>query len=95
MAKQTIELGTTANDNTGDRLRAGGQKINENFTEVYNAIGYADNTTTIALSNATLNATYPSVVVGFKVYALLIIAGALIYCKTTSGWVSVPATIVV
>jgi hypothetical protein len=94
MAKQTIELGASANDNTGDRLRAGGQKINENFTEVYNAIAYADNATTIALSNATLNATYPSVVVGYKVYALAIIAGSLIYLKTTTGWVSVPATIV-
>jgi hypothetical protein len=94
MAKQTIELGASANDNTGDRVRAGGQKINENFTEVYNAIAYADNATTTALSNATLNATYPTVVVGFKVYALAIIAGSLIYCKTTTGWVSVPATIV-
>lgn len=35
MAKQTIGLGTTANDNTGDELRVAGQKINENFTEVY------------------------------------------------------------
>jgi hypothetical protein len=94
MAKQTIELGSSANDNTGDRVRAGGQKINENFTEVYNAIAYADNGTTVALSNATLNATYPSVVVGYKVYALAIIAGSLIYLKTTTGWVSVPATIV-
>jgi hypothetical protein len=95
MAKQTIELGASANDNTGDRVRAGGQKINENFTEVYNAIAYADNATTVALSNATLNSTYPSVVVGYKVYALAIIAGSLIYLKTTTGWVSVPATIVV
>jgi hypothetical protein len=35
MAKQNINLGTTANDNTGDELRVAGQKINENFTEVY------------------------------------------------------------
>ena len=35
MAKQTIDLGTTANDNTGDNLRTAGQKINENFDEVY------------------------------------------------------------
>jgi hypothetical protein len=32
--------------------------------------------------------------VGYKVYALAIIAGSLIYLKTTTGWVSVPATIV-
>lgn len=35
MAKQTINLGTVANDNTGDTIRVGGDKINDNFTEVY------------------------------------------------------------
>jgi hypothetical protein len=41
MAKQTINLGTAANDGTGDNLRAGGTKINENFTEVYAAAAAA------------------------------------------------------
>lgn len=36
MSKQTIALGTTDNDNTGDGLKAGGGKINSNFTELYN-----------------------------------------------------------
>ena len=35
MAQQNINLGTVANDGTGDDLRTGGQKINANFTEVY------------------------------------------------------------
>lgn len=35
MAKQTINLGAAANDGTGEDLRAGGTKINENFTELY------------------------------------------------------------
>ena len=35
MAKQSISLGTSANDGTGDTLRDAGQKINENFTELY------------------------------------------------------------
>lgn len=38
MAKQQINFGTTVNDGTGDTLRAGAQKINENFTELYDAI---------------------------------------------------------
>jgi len=38
MAKQTILLGTTPNDGTGDKLREGGEKINDNFTELYNNI---------------------------------------------------------
>lgn len=35
MAQQTVNIGATANDDTGDTLRAGGQKINANFTELY------------------------------------------------------------
>jgi hypothetical protein len=36
MAKQTISIGTTANDGTGDPLRTAFTKANENFTEIYN-----------------------------------------------------------
>ena len=39
MAKQTINIGTVANDGTGTTLRAGGDLINDNFNEIYNAIG--------------------------------------------------------
>ena len=35
MARQNISVGTSANDGTGDTLRAAGQKINSNFAEVY------------------------------------------------------------
>lgn len=35
MAQQTINVGTTANDGTGDALRIAGGKINDNFTELY------------------------------------------------------------
>ena len=34
MAKRTIGLGSNANDNTGDTIRAGGTKINANFDEI-------------------------------------------------------------
>ena len=53
MAKQALGLGSAANDNSGDTLRAGGDKINDNFTEIYGAIG---NGTTL-----TLNVTNPAV----------------------------------
>tara|TARA_B100001093_G_C26411885_1_gene835963 strand:- start:161 stop:367 length:207 start_codon:yes stop_codon:yes gene_type:complete len=36
MGKQIINIGASANDNTGDDLRSGGDKINDNFTELYN-----------------------------------------------------------
>lgn len=35
MAQQTINVGTTANDNTGDSLRDSFIKTNSNFTELY------------------------------------------------------------
>lgn len=35
MAQQTINLGTVANDGTGDTVRVAGGKINDNFTELY------------------------------------------------------------
>ena len=50
MAKQSLGLGTAANDNTGDTLRAGGDKINDNFNEIYSAIGNGTNLS-ISLTN--------------------------------------------
>lgn len=35
MAKQTINVGSTANDGTGDKLRDAFVKVNANFTELY------------------------------------------------------------
>ena len=39
MAKQVIGIGTTPNDGTGDTIRAGGDKINDNFDEIYTLLG--------------------------------------------------------
>jgi len=36
MAKQTVGIGSAANDGTGDPLRVAFDKINDNFTELYN-----------------------------------------------------------
>lgn len=43
MAKQTLSLGQQANDGSGDGLRTGGDKINDNFNEVYSLLGDGDN----------------------------------------------------
>jgi trimeric autotransporter adhesin len=37
MSRQTINIGTTANDGTGDPLRTAFDKINDNFVELYGA----------------------------------------------------------
>ena len=39
MAKQSINLGSSANDGTGTTLRAGGDLVNDNFDEIYTALG--------------------------------------------------------
>jgi hypothetical protein len=48
MTKQTINIGTIANDGTGSNLRVGGTIVNDNFNEIYNAIG---NGTSITLTS--------------------------------------------
>ena len=39
MAYQSLGLGSSANDGTGDDLRTGGDKINDNFVELYTKLG--------------------------------------------------------
>jgi hypothetical protein len=56
MAQQSINLGTTANDGTGDTLRAAGLKVNSNFTEVYSNVSLLQIYTTSAFGYA--NITY-------------------------------------
>ena len=38
MAYQALGLGSSANDGTGDDLRTGGDKINDNFVELYTKV---------------------------------------------------------
>ncbi len=39
MAYQALGIGTAPNDGTGDNLRTGGDKINDNFSEIYTLLG--------------------------------------------------------
>jgi hypothetical protein len=39
MARQTVNTGSSANDNTGDTMRNAGTKINANFREIYTILG--------------------------------------------------------
>ena len=62
MAKSTINIGSAANDGTGDSLREGANKVNSNFNEIYTAIGdgttvdgtvkFADDTSTVTTISA-------------------------------------------
>ena len=39
MTRQNINIGSSANDGTGDTLRTAGTKINANFQEIYTQLG--------------------------------------------------------
>jgi len=45
MARQGIGTGTLPNDGTGDTLRAGAAKVNDNFSEIYTYFGDGNNLT--------------------------------------------------
>ena len=48
MAQQTINIGTSPNDGTGDPLRNAFNKANLNFTDLYGGAGVADDSITYA-----------------------------------------------
>jgi len=53
MAKQSINLGSAANDGTGDPLRTAFDKINDNFTELY-AVSGAGTGNNVAISGNSI-----------------------------------------
>lgn len=54
MAKQIINIGTTANDGTGDTLRVAMDKSNDNFDEVYSFTGWEQVTDSTYTSGSPL-----------------------------------------
>jgi len=79
MTKQIIETGSSVNDGTGDTLRTGAQKINANFTELYNSIyslpaagvgiegtlgGVKVDGTSVVINNGVISSTIASSVTG-------------------------------
>ena len=54
MAYQSIGLGSSANDGTGDTLRAGGDKVNDNFVELYTLLGTGSALTSGLSATATV-----------------------------------------
>ena len=66
MAQQTINIGTAPNDNTGDPLRTGMTKVNDNFTENYTTL--AAQATTNA-SQASTNTTVASQISALQAFS--------------------------
>ena len=55
MAKSVLNIGTAANDGTGDTLRGGATKLNSNSDELYNALGDGTNLKDIVNSSLELD----------------------------------------
>lgn len=77
MAKQTINVGSAANDGTGDKLRDAFVKVNANFTELYSddagdvnsvnagtGISVDQTTGAVTVTNSAPNATHTGDVTG-------------------------------
>ena len=54
MAYQSIGIGSTADDGTGDTLRAGADKVNDNFVELYTLLGDASSLSSGLSSTGTV-----------------------------------------
>ena len=62
MAYQSIGLGTTEGDGTGDTLRLGGDKVNDNFVEIYTLLGTGSALTSgISASSSVVTLAGPSI----------------------------------
>jgi len=67
MARKIINIGTTGNDATGDSIREGFNKVNQNFTEIYAALGLSgglqftalDDTPSALTSNKIITSNVP------------------------------------
>jgi|TARA_B100001094_G_scaffold74985_1_gene71405 hypothetical protein len=96
MAKQVIGIGTTANDGTGDPIRSAFDKTNDNFTELYDGAGVADDSITyskLADEFTTIDALTAAATVDIdfadaQVYTLTITeATALTFSNVSTGMV--------
>ena len=74
MAQQTINLGTAANDGTGDPLRTAFGKANDNFGELY---GMAQTASASAPATATSTGTAGTIAYD---------SGYLYVCVATNSW---------
>ena len=60
MAYQSLGIGAAADDGTGDSLRIGGDKINDNFVELYTLLGDAtDLSSGISATSTVITLTNP------------------------------------
>jgi hypothetical protein len=101
VAKQTIGIGTSANDGTGDPLRDAFDKVNDNFNEVYSAFTFASNNATAAnnilIGNSTVNSVSNSTTVSISnsTSEVTTTSGSILVGNSTVNSIANSSTIVV
>ena len=88
MAYQSIGIGTTADDGTGDSLRIGADKVNDNFVELYTLLGDGS-----ALSSG-LSASATVITLGSPVINTPTIAGVVSGTQTSATITTLSTTTV-
>ena len=99
MSLQLINIGSAANDKSGDTLRTAGQKINSNFTELYSGVQVPPATlgtlgtvkpdgSTITISNGVITA-----ITGLSAATTVSLGGVVIPATVTSGIVNTAGSI--
>lgn len=83
MTKQTVNVGVLPNDGQGDNLRAGATKINNNFNELYTALGDGDQLTVVV--NNVINSFPPTATGSNKITFLYPTFGSLPNPTTYDG----------
>ena len=81
MAKQTINVGSSADDGTGSTIRAGGQIVNANFDEIYSTFGDTTNLSSTVLTIVDESSTESTISFGER----LAITGGTNLTSTVSG----------
>lgn len=81
MAKQTINIGSSADDGTGTTIRAGGDLINDNFNEIYNYLGDGSNLNSALLTIVDESSTESAINIGER----LAITGGTNLTSAVSG----------
>lgn len=80
MTKQVINIGTIANDGTGDALRTAYSKANDNFTELYAnwemTVAASDETTALTTGTSKITFRMPRAITLTAVRASLVTAQA-------------------
>lgn len=76
MSKENFNLGASANDGTGDKLRTAFFKVSNNFTELYSTVNVAYNTANAAFSYANNIDTINTATLMASTNAAFIVANA-------------------